>query len=198
VSTTVPASESYRADPTWPVTTDRLTLRPVVPDDAGAFLSWRASADVVRYMYQPPWDRPTAEAKLRTWSSAPFEDVGDVLVLAVELGGDVVGEAMLKWAAGPRQAEVGYALHPDVGGRGLATEAARATLRLAFVTYGFHRVYARIDEENLASVRVVERLGMRQEARLVESDLRDGGWSTELVYAILDREHLRPDSISPR
>jgi RimJ/RimL family protein N-acetyltransferase len=139
-------------------------------------------------MYQPPWDRATAEAKLRTWSSAPFEEVGDVLVLAVEADGDVVGEAMLKWAAGPRQAELGYALHPDAGGRGLATEAARATLRLAFATYGFHRVYARIDEENLASVQVAERLGMRQEARLVESDVRDGGWSTELVYAILDRE----------
>jgi RimJ/RimL family protein N-acetyltransferase len=179
---------AYRADLAWPLTTDRLALRPVAPDDAEAFLGWRSRTDVVRYMYQPPWDRPTAEAKLRTWSSAPFEDVGDVLVLAVEMAGDVVGEAMLKWAAGPRQAEIGYALHPDVGGRGLATEAARATLRLAFTTYGFHRVYARIDEENLASVRVAERLGMRQEARLVESDLRDGGWSTELVYAILDRE----------
>lgn len=179
---------AYRADLAWPLTTDRLALRPVAPDDAEAFLGWRSRTDVVRYMYQPPWDRATAEAKLRTWSSAPFEDVGDVLVLAVEMAGDVVGEAMLKWAAGPRQAEIGYALHPDVGGRGLATEAARATLGLAFTTYGFHRVYARIDEENLASVRVVERLGMRQEARLVESDLRDGVWSTELVYAILDRE----------
>jgi RimJ/RimL family protein N-acetyltransferase len=140
-------------------------------------------------MYQPPWDLLTARAKLRTWSSAPFEDVGDVLVLAVELDGVVVGEAMLKWAAGPRQAEIGYALHPKAAGRGLATEAARATLHLAFATYGFHRVYARIDEENVASVRVAERLGMRQEARLVESDLRDGVWSTELVYALLDREY---------
>ncbi|WP_454859738.1 GNAT family N-acetyltransferase [Promicromonospora soli] len=183
-----PATVAYRADLAWPLTTDRLALRPVAPDDAEAFLGWRSRTDVVRYMYQPPWDRSTAEAKLRTWSSAPFEDVGDVLVLAVEMDGDVVGEAMLKWAAGPRQAELGYALHPDVGGRGLATEAARATLGLAFTTYRFHRVYARIDEENLASVRVVERLGMRQEARLVESDLRDGAWSTELVYAILDRE----------
>lgn len=187
-SAPVPGPAAYRADPAWPLTTERLTLRPVAPDDAEAFLGWRSRTDVVRYMYQPPWDLPTARAKLRTWSSAPFEDVGDVLVLAVELDGGVVGETMLKWAAGPRQAEIGYALHPDVGGRGLATEAARATLGLAFATYGFHRVYARIDEENLASVRVAERLGMRREARLVESDLRDGGWSTELVYALLDRE----------
>lgn len=171
------------------MTTDRLTLRPVVPADAEAFLSWRSDTSVVRYMYLPPWDHPTAVLKLRTWSNAPFEQPGDVLVLAVELDGDVVGETLLKWAAGPRQVEIGYALHPDVSGQGLATEAAGATLRLAFSAYGFHRVFARIDEENVASVRVAERLGMRHEARLVENDLRDGGWSTEVVYAILDREH---------
>jgi RimJ/RimL family protein N-acetyltransferase len=110
-------------------------------------------------------------------------------VLAIESDGDVVGETLLKWAAGPRQAELGYALHPDVAGRGLATEAAGATLRLAFAAYGFHRVFARIDEENLASIRVAERLGMRQEARLLENDLRDGVWANEVVYALLDREH---------
>jgi RimJ/RimL family protein N-acetyltransferase len=171
------------------VDTERLTLRPVASDDAEAFFAWRSRPDAVRYMYQPPWDRATADLKLRTWSSAPFEDVGDVLVLAVELDGDVIGETLLKWAAGPRQAEIGYAVHPDVGGLGLATEAARATLGLAFSAYGFHRVFARIDEDNVASVRVVERLGMRQEARLLENDLRDGVWSNEVVYAILDREH---------
>jgi RimJ/RimL family protein N-acetyltransferase len=171
------------------VVTERLTLRPVAPDDADAFFAWRSRPDVVRYMYQPPWDVATAEIKLRAWSSAPFEEPGDVLVLAIEADGDVIGETLLKWAAGPRQAELGYAMHPDVGGRGLATEAAGATLRLAFAAYGFHRVYARIDEENLASVRVAERLGMRQEARLLENDLRDGVWANEVVYAILDREH---------
>ena len=181
-------ARAYRSDPGWPVVTARLTLRPVAPDDAEAFLAWRSSPEVVRYMYQPPWDRATARTKLRTWSSAPFEEAGDVQVLAVESDGEVVGETMLKWAAAPRQAEVGYALHPDVSGHGLATEAVRATLRLAFESYGFHRVFARIDEENLGSVRVAQRLGMRQEARLVESDVRDGVWSTELVFAILDRE----------
>jgi RimJ/RimL family protein N-acetyltransferase len=185
---TAPAP-AYPTGPAWPVTTDRLTLRPVVPDDAEAFLGWRSRTDVVRYMYQPPWDRATAEQKLRAWSGAPFEQPGDVLVLAVESDGDVVGETLLKWAAGPRQVEIGYALHPDVSGFGLATEAAGATLRLAFSAYGFHRVFARIDEDNAGSVRVAERLGMRHEARLVESDQRDGVWSTELVYAILDREH---------
>ena len=110
-------------------------------------------------------------------------------MLAIEQDGVVVGEGMLKRAAGPGQVEIGYALHPEAAGRGLATEAARAVLDVAFTGYGFHRVFARIDEENGPSVRVAERLGMRCEARLVENDVRDGAWSTEVVYALLDREH---------
>ncbi|WP_240644084.1 GNAT family N-acetyltransferase [Antribacter gilvus] len=174
--------------------TDRLILRRVTPADAAAFLTWRARPEVVTYMYQPTWTEAVARQKLATWAEAPFEQPGDALVLAVERQSEpgVIGEALLKWAPGARQAEVGWALHPDVRGEGYATEAARALLDLAFGTYRFHRAFARIDEENTASVRVCERLGMRLEARLVENDLRDGVWATEVDFAILAREHGAP------
>lgn len=54
-------------DSEWPLVTDRLSLRPVVVGDAEAFLRWRSRPDLVQYMYQPPWDREAAEAKLHTW-----------------------------------------------------------------------------------------------------------------------------------
>ena len=179
--------------PHWPLITERLELRPVTPGDARAFLAWRSLPQVARYMFQPAWTPQEAERRLTNWSGAPFSLPGDVLVLAVvdRTGGDVIGEVLLKWARGARQAEVGYGLRPSAAGVGYATEAVRAVLDLAFGTYGFHRVFARVDEENTPSARVCERLGMRCEARLVESDLRpdDGEWATELNYAILDREH---------
>lgn len=177
----------------WPLTTERLELRPVIPADADAFLVWRSRPEVARYMFQPPWTREVAERKLIDWSDAPFSMAGDVLVLAVVDRADrrVIGETLLKWAPGTGQAEVGYGFRPEVAGAGYATEAVRATLDFAFGTYGFHRVFARLDEENTPSARVCERLGMRREARLVESDIRpdDGAWATELNYAILAREH---------
>ena len=188
--------------PYWPLTTERLELRPVTPEDAGAFLVWRSRPEVARYMFQPPWTREVAERKLVDWSGAPFTMPGDVLVLAVVDRAErrVIGEVLLKWAPGTGQAEVGYGLRPDVAGVGYATEAVHAALGLAFGTYGFHRVFARLDEENTPSARVCERLGMRLEARLVESDLRpdDGVWATELNYAILASEHAsgRPPSAS--
>jgi RimJ/RimL family protein N-acetyltransferase len=78
--------------------------------------------------------------------------------------------------------------HPEHSGRGYATEAAQAILRLAFDGIGLHRVMARLDERNDASARVCQRLGMRQEARLVENEWLKGEWTNELDFAILDRE----------
>lgn len=172
--------------------TDRLRLRRVRPDDAAAYLTWRSRPDVMKYLYIAPWTPEVAAERLATWSSGPFAAPGDVLMLAVEEdGGDVVGEALLKWAAGTGQTEIGYAFHPDVAHLGYATEAGRELLNLAFGSFGFHRAFARIDAENLPSVRVAQRLGMRLEATLVENDRRpsDGAWATEVVYAILASEH---------
>jgi RimJ/RimL family protein N-acetyltransferase len=79
-------------------------------------------------------------------------------------------------------------LHPDHQGHGYATEAAAAILELAFGTYGLHRVYGCVEPRNTASARVLERLGMRKEAQLVENGWGKGEWRSEAVYAILARE----------
>jgi RimJ/RimL family protein N-acetyltransferase len=78
--------------------------------------------------------------------------------------------------------------NPDHHGHGYATEAARALLRLAFGEFGFHRVIGRIEARNTASAGVLERLGMRQEAHLIENEYVKGEWQSETVYAILARE----------
>ncbi|MDJ0315815.1 GNAT family N-acetyltransferase [Arthrobacter antibioticus] len=72
-------------------------------------------------------------------------------------------------------------------GRGYATEAAKMLLTYLFTAENAHRVFARLDAENEASRRLCERLGMREEAHLIEND-RDGDrWGSEYVYAILAR-----------
>jgi RimJ/RimL family protein N-acetyltransferase len=144
----------------------------------------------MKYLYIAPWTSAIAHERLTGWAADPFAGPGDILQLAVEAEGVVVGEVLLKWKDG-QQAEIGYAFHPDIAGRGYATEAARALLALAFETYRFHRVYASIDTEHLASVRVAQRLAMRHEATLVENAVRpaDGVWGTEVIYAMLATEH---------
>ena len=98
----------------------------------------------------------------------------------------------MTWAVLPQPehagGEIGYVFHPDASGHGYAGEACAALLALAFRELGLHRVTARLDSRNDASARLCVRLGMRQEAHLVRSEMFKGAWSDELVFAILAEE----------
>jgi RimJ/RimL family protein N-acetyltransferase len=100
-----------------------------------------------------------------------------------------VGDCVLFWHSEEHaQGEIGYVLNPAHHGRGLATEAATALLRLGFEGLGMHRITGRLDARNTASARVLERIGMRREAHLVENEFVKGEWTDELIYAMLRAE----------
>ena len=87
-----------------------------------------------------------------------------------------------------RHCEVGYVFHPEGSGHGYATEATALMVELAFSALGAHRVSGRLDARNLASARVLDRLGMRREGQLVENEFVKGEWTDEVDYAILEDE----------
>ena len=88
----------------------------------------------------------------------------------------------------PATAEIGVTLAHASQGKGLATEALTALLTELFEQRGMHRVFAEADDRNVPVCRLLERLGFRCEARLVEADWFKGEWSTLRLYAMLDRE----------
>jgi RimJ/RimL family protein N-acetyltransferase len=111
--------------------------------------------------------------------------------------GELVGDVILFLKSREHGVgEIGWVFSPAVAGRGYATEAAAAMLDWAFGEVGLRRVVARLDERNTTSARLCERLGMRLEARLVENEVFKGELTTELDYAILNREWAarRPES----
>ncbi|MFC9324249.1 GNAT family N-acetyltransferase [Kitasatospora sp. NPDC057015] len=175
-----------------PVTTERLVMRRFTPDDLDDLYAYQGRPEVARYLYRQPLTREQCVRTLeRRVAATAWAEDGDDLVLAVCRAGEagVVGEVVLKLAsARARQAEIGWVFNPEHGGRGYATEAARATAALAFDGLGVHRLFARLDVLNTGSVGVCERLGMRREAHLVENDLDGERWGSEYVYAMLGRE----------
>jgi RimJ/RimL family protein N-acetyltransferase len=183
---------------TEPLRTERLVLRLFTDDDFEAVYDMQSRPEVARYLYWSPRDRDGAAKSLgekRKCTSIEVE--GDILNLAVERaeGGPAIGDLMLHYvSATHRQAEVGYILHPDAQGQGLATEAARAIVDLAFRELKVHRVYGQIDARNTASARVLERVGMRREAHLVENEWVKGEWTDEVIYAVLADEWARSRS----
>jgi RimJ/RimL family protein N-acetyltransferase len=113
--------------------------------------------------------------------------------------GSVIGDVVLMWRSREHAtAEIGYVFHPDHRGQGFATEAVGALLDIAFGTYRLHRVTARIDARNLASLRLAERVGMRQEAHLLENEWFKGAWSDEIDFAMLQREWLSTRTVTAR
>ncbi|HET7312951.1 GNAT family N-acetyltransferase [Salinisphaera sp.] len=147
------------------IDTARLHLRPPEPTDAAAIFAYASDPVATRYMI---W--PTAEDIDDTHDF--LDDVaagwaeGDDFCYAItdRASGAVCGAASCQFDQ--HGAEIGYILAPTVWGRGLATEAARAMLEAAWTNAGLYRVWATCDVDNLASARVLEKLGMRLEGRL--------------------------------
>jgi len=178
--------------PDWPLETSRLTLRPFVAGDFEAFHAIRSDAEVARYLYQEPLSEAESRDLLnRKIDGAAWANEGDWLSVAVveRESGLTVGDVGLCWVSErDRTAEIGFTFDPRHQGKGFATEAARALVAWAFGPAGLHRVIGRLEARNRASARVLEKLGMRLEAHLVENEWVKGEWQSELVYAILDRE----------
>jgi RimJ/RimL family protein N-acetyltransferase len=174
-----------------PIRTERLVLRRYEESDLDAVHAIHRREDVTRYLTWGPRSREEAQAMVDRRMTLGLEHEGRGLLLAIvpPEGGPMIGDVNLEIvSAEHRQGEIGYVIHPDHQGRGYATEAAGAMLRLGFESYDLHRIVGRLDARNEASARVLERLGMRREAFFRELEYFKGEWVDELVYAILADE----------
>lgn len=178
--------------PRYPVLGERVLLRPLTSDDTGALLAYRSREDVCWYVPFSPMTRADITERLaEQWARTELTGEGQSLMLGAEIRqtGELAGDVILFWHSQEHAGgEIGYVFDPSVSGRGYATEAAALLLRLGFEELGLHRIIARLDERNEASARLARRLGMRQEARLVENEYFKGEWSNELDFAMLASE----------
>lgn len=174
--------------------TERLVLRGFIPDDFAAFSAYRSQPEIYRYLYSDPPSADQIRERFDASLNARFSENGDILRFAVVRRQDdvLLGQVSLKLTSSyARQAEVGYIFDPAHAGKGYATEAVRALITLGFSKFDLHRIFARLDALNKGSVGVVERLGLRREAHLIENDRFNGVWGDEYIYAILKREWMR-------
>jgi RimJ/RimL family protein N-acetyltransferase len=178
--------------PEWPLETERLTLRPFEAGDLEAFYEMHSDAGVARWLRNDARTlEETRDLLERKIVGAALEEEGQWLGAAAVLREtrELVADVSLNWVSEQhKQGELGFVVHPRHQGRGYATEAAWPMLDFAFDTLGLHRVVGTLEARNAASARVLEKLGMRREGHLVETEWIKGEWQSELVYAVLDRE----------
>lgn len=183
---------TMRLVPNYPIVTARLRLRPLSRADTGSLVAYRSLEEVSRFVSLEPMTASDVVAKLEgAWSGTTIEAEGQALILGAELlsAGQLIGDLMLALrTAEHRGGEIGWVFHPDYSGHGYATEASHAMLHLAFDQLGLHRVIARVDARNEASLRLADRLGMRRETHLISNEWFKGGWSDEIDFALLEDE----------
>ena len=177
-------------EPELPLHTERLVLRRFEPSDLDHLLGYHRLPEATRFVpFEPRTPESTARVLESKIASVSLADAGDHIDLAVTCDGTLIGDVLLFLESVPDATfEIGYMFHPGYAGNGYATEAVTALVDLAFGAVGAHRVVARIDPRNAASIAVCERIGMRREAHLIQSSWIKGEWRSELSYAVLDHE----------
>lgn len=109
---------------------------------------------------------------------------GDWVQVAIEYGGELAGDVAIGLDEDGELATIGFTLRTDRQGHGIATEAVRAVVDMLF-DQGIHRIEATLDPDNIASARLLERLGFRWEGGSPLSVRVRGRWCDDDRYALL-------------
>lgn len=159
------------------IETSRLRLRHARPDDLAAVHAVLSDPRATRW-----WSTPAHESlnQTREWlgemiagNAAGNDD------FIVERDGSVIGKVGV-W----RMPDVGYILHPDHWGLGLASEAVRAAVDHVFATREVDILTADVDPENLASIRLLERLRFVRTGAAERTWNVGGEWKDSLYYGL--------------
>jgi RimJ/RimL family protein N-acetyltransferase len=175
--------------------TERLELRPVRDGDVDRILEYRNRPETTRWLLNTEVEPAAFREHWRQAAADP-----DRHSFAVTLDGVVIGTVTLGLVDGMGQpgmpqrteAELGYIFDPAHGGHGYATEAVTAVVAHAFDRLGIRRITAGCFADNLASARILEKVGMRREQHGVgDSWHAELGWVDGYTYAMLAEQWHR-------
>jgi [ribosomal protein S5]-alanine N-acetyltransferase len=175
---------------------DDLQLRWLTADDVPALRAIFSDADVVRFMSVEQRTSEAATLALLDEIHDGFRG-GTLYEWGVQLEQGVVGTcALANIDRKHRRAEVGFALARAFWGRGLIVRALPAVIQFAFERLDLHRIEADTDPRNVASMRVLERLGFQREGLLRERYFQFGEAQDAVFFGLLRRDWkpLVPDT----
>jgi len=148
------------------IETERLLMHPPHPEDAIAiFEGWAQDTEVTRYLTWRPHDRiEQTQAFVRSCIEAWEGEIRFPYMITLKEIDQVIGMIDPR-IEGPKVG-IGYGLARAYWGKGYIPEATRAIIEWAFQQPSLYRVYATTDVENIASQRVLEKVGMQCEGIL--------------------------------
>jgi [ribosomal protein S5]-alanine N-acetyltransferase len=174
--------------------TSRLTLRPIEESDLADLFLVNRDPEVTRYLPYPPWQSmDDANAWLERSKTRFADKVAAQFAIRIDgVNGEAartIGNALLfQFDTQNEVAEIGYVIAREHWGKGYTTEAMRPLIDCAFNALGAHRLEAKLDPRNLASAKVLAKLGFAHEGTRRETWLDRNGRSDSALYGLLRRE----------
>jgi len=182
--------------PGWPValSSGRVGLRPVSVRDAAV---WREIRSRNR-QWLTPWEAtlPPGSRQLPQSFRVTARELrrnaraGKGLPFVTTYDGAMVGQVTVSgitWGSA-RSANLGYWVDRAYAGRNITTTAVALVIDHCFATVGLHRIEIAVRPENIASLRVVQKLGLRQEGSAFHFLHIDGAWRDHLLFAVTSEE----------
>lgn len=176
------------------IETERLSLKPLVINDAESLLEIFSDPEVMRYWNTPPWKTLQDSLDFINASNDSMQRQ-ESLVLGVYLQstGELIGKCMLfSYDAESKRAEIGFGLGHAAWGKGYINEAGEALIQYGFSVLGLRRIEAEIDPDNQSSAKTLEKLGFSREGLLRQRCEVNGIVSDSAMYGRLKSDHPKP------
>ncbi|BFH13790.1 GNAT family N-acetyltransferase [Paenibacillus melissococcoides] len=170
--------------------TECFLLRAMEERDCRDIFDLYSLEDVVRYTPLEPFQSIQDVIREWNWHQQIFaEQSGLRWVIEEKSSAKVIGTCgFLQYEKTHRRIELGYDLAPPYWGRGVMTEAAQRILSFGFRDIGVNRIEAKIDPENIASERLLLRLGFQKEGVMRQQEFEKERYVDIAVFSILKRE----------
>jgi ribosomal-protein-alanine N-acetyltransferase len=172
------------------LTTERLTLRPFIADDAFDIERLAGMREIADTTLTIPHPYPHGAAAEWILTHEPAWEAGTTATFAIveTASGRLVGVASLMLNREHRRGELGYWIALDRWNQGYGTEANQCLMDFGFEVLGLHRIEARHFLRNPASGRVMQKLGMRPEGIERDRAVKGDRYESLAVYSILEEE----------
>ncbi|WP_416307155.1 GNAT family N-acetyltransferase [Neptunicella sp. SCSIO 80796] len=169
--------------------TEQLIVRAFEQADLPVFAHYRAQEEVARYQ---SWTDYSYQDALDLFNQTDYSSFGTAghwyqLAIAGRQSNQLLGDIAVHFMD-DNQVEMGFTVAPQNQGQHIATQAVSVFLVYLFTELNKHRVVATTDTRNVASCRLLEKLGFRREAHFIQNIFFKGAWGDEYQYALLQSE----------
>jgi len=170
------------------LTTERLILREARKSDRKDVHEYAVVPDVYKFM---PWGPNTIEdtknyiqRAINSRKEVP-RTIFDLAIILKATQKRIGGCGITVSDAGNQQGWIGYCLNKKYWRKGYVTEASIKLLKFGFEELNLHRIYATCDTKNIASARVLEKIGMQREGHMRDHKLIRKKWRDSFLYAAI-------------